>query len=288
MTHTDIFEKHRPHNVNTFESALVDAATFSRTGTHGASDVIVADMRKHAEQISKHHVCRTRPVLKPHPLHAIRHMLLNCCTIMKHRLTMILFASTLALLSCGQRSPSHDDPLARFAHDYKLHYPHAEVQDLYKTLYQEHFGPGHIIPSRVRAQERLEAEIQRMSSGGDEALFSYCGPSRSMIQLNLRPALAAGISADTILMLMFESMERLHTDTVAFLQVWDHARSLARDGILPWGEQEFEEFESQLPPSGLAVIHHSVRYMENYAPAYRVVLTEVFNERYTSDANRSP
>jgi hypothetical protein len=184
----------------------------------------------------------------------------------------------LALLSCSDSKEQDSDPLLTFALSFRQDYPYSQAQDLYKSLYQDSFGPGHIIASWEYARSGLEREIAQLKEYEDARLTEPCGPSGHMLRLNLRPAVRAGISTDTIIALMKRTMERLQPDTAAFLRMWDKARSLAAQGQFPWSSPEMESFDETLSPSGLDVIHHSREYAANYHPAYRVILAEVFRE----------
>ena len=199
---------------------------------------------------------------------------------MKFPVTPFFFALLcIPVLSCADR-PTDDakSDIVSFANELVDRYPKCEAKDLYKTLYQDEFGPGHIISSWANARAYLEREIASMPAHDEYGLVEPCGPSGRMLRLNLRTALAEGIGVDTIIALMKTSMERLQPDTLAFLQQWDAVRELAKQRKLPLTSAQIEEFDQTLGPDGLDVIHHSNVYMMNYAPAYRVILTSVYNE----------
>ena len=41
-------------------------------------------------------------------------------------------------------------------------YPESTLQDIYKSFYQEHFGPGHIISDTASARRYLMSELSEM------------------------------------------------------------------------------------------------------------------------------
>ncbi|MCZ7557956.1 MAG: hypothetical protein M5R41_16270 [Bacteroidia bacterium] len=192
--------------------------------------------------------------------------------------TLILLMLILPLLACSDAREQEADPLRSFAKSFRQDYPFSQAQDLYKSLYQDAFGPGHIITNWDFARNRLESEIAHLPEFEETRLTEPCGPSGNMLRLNLRPAVRMGITTETIIGLMQRTMERLRPDTVAFLAQWDRARALASQGQFPWTSTEMENFDETLSPSGLDVIHHSREYAANYHPAYRVILAEVFRE----------
>jgi hypothetical protein len=193
-----------------------------------------------------------------------------------HHITFAMLL--LTLFSCSDSREQDSDPLLTFAASFKQDYPFSQAQDFYKTLYQDCFGPGHIIANWDYAQQGLEREIAQLEPFEEARLTEPCGPSGRMLRLNLRKALRLGMEADTIIALMKATVERLRPDTVAFLQMWDRARQLAAEGPFPWSAADMENFDETLSPDGLDIIHHSREYASNYHPAYRVILADVFRE----------
>jgi hypothetical protein len=181
---------------------------------------------------------------------------------------------------CGDAADDNAGELLAFIQEFHSRYPRSQIQDLYKTLYQDAFGPGHIITSWERVKTGIEHEIEQMTESDDGGLTERCGPSGRMLRINLRSALSQGYEVEDIVIMMRESVDRLQPDTLAFLKQWDEARKLGEAGVLPWTPSEIEALDATLGPSGLQVMHHSEIYVKNYAPAYRIVLTDVFNEAH--------
>ena len=78
-------------------------------------------------------------------------------------------------------------------------YPQMEPQDAVKLIYQQEFGPGHLIRDEKKALEFLR---QEMAGAGEplpgEALYESIG--NGLCRLNLRPCKAKGIPAEDILL----------------------------------------------------------------------------------------
>ena len=196
---------------------------------------------------------------------------------------------TLLSISCGERSAeSQGSEFLDFARKFSETYPKSEAQDLYKTLFQESFGPGHIISSWDAARLHLERELASMPPHEEVALIEPCGPAGRMLRLNLRSALAEGIDVDDIIDMMRKSVERLQPDTLAFLHQGDIVRRRGADAQLPCTNDLTEKCAATLGPEGLDVIHHSDVYVMNYRPAYRVIMREVYNEWSAREVGRLP
>ena len=60
--------------------------------------------------------------------------------------------------------------LDRLLTEHSNRYPHLQVQDVYKLLYQAAMGSGHATPDAARARSWLEEEIHHLTPGADQPL----------------------------------------------------------------------------------------------------------------------
>lgn len=134
------------------------------------------------------------------------------------------------------------------------------LQDRVKRCYQRAFGAEHMMADEAAALARLRAECASLSAPGpQETCFEPLG--NGLCRLHLRPALAAGLSVETIHRLFVWSAGRPRDGRADFdaaleaLAVTDEARA--------W----VDAYRAQgCPPP-----RHSDAYRRAFAPAYRVV-----------------
>ncbi len=148
-------------------------------------------------------------------------------------------------------------------------YPRMEPQDAVKLIYQQEFGPGHLIKDEKKALEFLR---QEMAGAGEplpgETLYESIG--NGLCRLNLRPCKAKGIPAEDILRLFVETARSVQGDKKNFAAGIRVLQKLADVDETPFDPLLLDIFLAKYPKSCPAV-HHSDAYRLAYQPAYRVV-----------------
>ena len=82
-------------------------------------------------------------------------------------------------------------------------YPAMRPEDAVKLIYQNEFGPGHMIPDAQRALARLRQETAALSPDAQEALYEAIG--NGLCRLNLRACMARGLPEPEINRLFCET-----------------------------------------------------------------------------------
>jgi len=151
------------------------------------------------------------------------------------------------------------------------------VQDAYKLLHQECFGPGHLLADTAAAHRLLLEEFAVVDTTvGDEPLVERISTTGLVVRVNLRPFKRLGLSPDSLLSVLIRSSMQVTPDTARFMREWTELLSLVRYGILPPLSGDLKMWEDRVQRGDLAVVHHSPEYVQAYRPAYRVVLREEF------------
>ena len=149
-------------------------------------------------------------------------------------------------------------------------YPKMEPQDAVKLIYQQEFGPEHMIKAPEKSLAMLKTEMAGLSAGSaDEPLYEPIG--NGLCRLNLRPCMERGVPAEDINRLFVETAQSAQGDERLFRQGIKALQWLAEEELTPFDALELDLFLARYPRKPAAV-HHSNRYREAYAPAYRVVV----------------
>ena len=154
-------------------------------------------------------------------------------------------------------------------------YPKSTLQDIYKSFYQEHFGPGHIISDTASARRYLMHELSEM----DETSSPYFEPTGSQgdfVRVYLSAVADSLITAEQLLDALIKSANSWQDTTVSWLEKWDAIVS-----IIQANKMEIEGFEADLlllteAARNNQAVHHSLRYNEAYHPHYRIVKRGIF------------
>ena len=154
-------------------------------------------------------------------------------------------------------------------------YPETTLQDVYKSFYQEHFGPGHIISDAASARGYLMKELSEMNQTSSP-YYEPTGSQGDYVRVYLSAIADSLITAEQLLDAFVESANSWQEPSVNWLEKWGAVVS-----IIQANKMEIEGFEADLPLLNEAArnnqaVHHSHRYNEAYHPHYRIVERSIF------------
>ena len=154
-------------------------------------------------------------------------------------------------------------------------YPESTLQDIYKSFYQEHFGPGHIISDTASARRYLVRELSEMGET-QSPYFEPTGSQGDYIRVYLSAVTDSLITAERLLDAFVRSANSRQEPTINWLEQWEAIVS-----IIQVNKIELEDFETDLPllteaAQNNQAVHHSRRYNEAYHPHYRIVERSIF------------
>ena len=156
-------------------------------------------------------------------------------------------------------------------------YPEATLQDIYKSFFQDKFGPEHIVSDAGSAREYLLSELQNM---GETSIPYYeaAGTGENFIRVSLQTVKDSLISEDELLNLFIESANSERNVSVEeWKEEWETIK-----GFVPTDIQEYKNDDERINSvlnSGHYAIHHSRIYNELYHPHYRIIRKELFEEK---------
>ncbi len=154
-------------------------------------------------------------------------------------------------------------------------YPESTLQDIYKSFYQEHFGPGHIISDTASARRYLMRELSEMGKT-QSPYFEPTASQGDYVRVYLSAIADSLITAEQLLDAFVRSANLWQEPTVSWMEKWEAIIS-----IIQANKIELEGFETDLPMLTEAArnnqaVHHSRRYNEAYHPHYRIVERSIF------------
>ena len=154
-------------------------------------------------------------------------------------------------------------------------YPESTLQDIYKSFYQEHFGPGHIISDTASARRYLIRELSEMGKTASP-YFEPTGSQGDYVRVYLSAIADSLITAERLLDAFIRSANLWQEPAASWLDKWEAIVS-----IIQTNKMEIEGFETDLPLLTEAArnnqaVHHSSRYNEAYHPHYRIVERGIF------------
>lgn len=149
-------------------------------------------------------------------------------------------------------------------------YPQMEPQDAVKLLYQNEFGPEHMLPRPEKALAFLRQEMAGLVPGPENEPL-YEGIGNGLCRLNLRPCLAKGIPAEEICRLFCEAAKAVQGDGRSFRKKLRALQEMAERDETPFSPGALDYYLILYEEKGCPAVHHSAAYQRAYAPAYRLV-----------------
>ena len=177
-----------------------------------------------------------------------------------------------ALLACSGTSGVHT-AVERMLSDY----PASTLQDIYKSFFQDRFGPGHIVADTAQAAVYLRHELESVDNL-DVKLYEPTGEHCNYYRVALAAIASGKVPFDTYLSCFLRSVREVEAVDV---EVWAAEWALKEKVIasmdlgLPGCAEDAAAIEEMLS-SGHYAVHHSKQYNAHYAPHYRIIAKDIF------------
>jgi len=156
-------------------------------------------------------------------------------------------------------------------------YPESTLQDIYKSFYQDRFGPGHMISDTASARSYLLHELSEMNDVS-AVYFEPTGSEGRFVRVYLSAVADGLITADQLLDAFVRSANMTKELETDWTTEWE-----AVVGIIKKYGIHVSGFETDAPLLDEAsrnrqAVHHSQAYNAAYHPHYRIVERSVFEE----------
>lgn len=179
-------------------------------------------------------------------------------------------------------------------------HPQATLQDIYKSFYQDRFGPGHMLADTAAAAAYYDRELsqvtdimrqepdtmQRGECGGrpqgpyrDSALYELTGARGRYVRIHLAAVVLGVVSRETLFAAFVRSTRPTSQEEQRrWAREWQEVEKVVR--AMDLDLQHYDEDRRtlrRLSRCGASAVHHSAAYNQLYAPHYRIVSREIFD-----------
>lgn len=158
-------------------------------------------------------------------------------------------------------------------------YPKSTLQDLYKSFFQDRFGPGHLVNDTSAAGNYLRYELNN-SESFHERYYEPTGYENNYYRVNLSVLKENRISYQKYFDAFLRSVEKIDLDAISeWKEEWSEIESVINSMNL-----DLENFEEDLKmihsvlEQGKYAVHHSEIYNSEYQPHYRIIEKKIFEE----------
>ena len=157
-------------------------------------------------------------------------------------------------------------------------YPCSTLCDIYKSFFQDRFGPGHIVTDREAAARYLRREMDEAAGDYGCALGEPAGCGDNFWRVSIEVIASGAVPFDTYLDAFMRSVRNVEpVEVEAWRGEWRRIESVVEDLYpdLPALEEDRRAIESLLG-EGRYAWHHSRAYNEHYRPHYRLIRRDIF------------
>ena len=164
---------------------------------------------------------------------------------------------------------------------YMRKYPEAHLQDVYKSCFQDVYGPGHIIKDSATCARYIVDEMGQ-TDVSDLRFPDYepTGVEGNFVRVNLRVLKDGRVPLDLFVRLLMQSADvKQKMPLYDWKGQWDRLQKTL-DTITP-RPKNFDADAANLRSwldRGEVMVHHSRHFNESYAPHYRIIRRDLFEK----------
>lgn len=167
-------------------------------------------------------------------------------------------------------------------------YPQSSLRDLYKSFFQDRFGPGHIVSDTMSAGRYLREEL---AAGKDfpGPYYEQTGYSGNFYRVNLSLIKKGIIPYQVYFDAFIRSVKNIKPVAVKeWAEEWRIIESVISGMKLNLPDYEKDNAAiRQLLEQGKYAMHHSRTFVENYDPHYRIIDREIFDKELLPLINKN-
>ena len=192
---------------------------------------------------------------------------------------IVLATLFLILTKTADCCPSSVDKIKAAVERQLRDYPKSTLQDLYKSFFQDRFGPGHLVNDTSAAGNYLRYELNN-SESFHERYYEPTGYENNYYRVNLSVIRENKISYQKFFDAFLRSVENVGLDKIS---EWKSEWSTIESVIISMN-LDLENFDADLQmihtvlEQGKYAVHHSEIYNSEYHPHYRIIDKNIFEE----------
>lgn len=150
-------------------------------------------------------------------------------------------------------------------------YPLQNLRDIYKSFFQDEFGPGHLMDNPQKTRNYFEKELKKMSCRGRTAV-EPCGAGIRFVRIPMELILKGAIEKDTYFSFFWTGASEFKEPEI---ETWQKKWKTIMDELDAFSSriQNFEKDGSIIEENlkkGIFVMNHSELYRKQYDPHYRI------------------
>ena len=169
--------------------------------------------------------------------------------------------------------------------------PLLTLQDLYKSFFQDYWGPEHLISNRTFIEEYLNEEITESENDNNTLpLFEKTGYEGNFIRINLKVIKYNLINKEKLIEFFIESAnDKSHEKNInEWKEKWKKIDEIIFHLNLSLINEDLDRKKiNDMLENNEYVMSHSNIYKQNYKPHYRLIKSNFIKENFCFDKNNN-
>lgn len=155
-------------------------------------------------------------------------------------------------------------------------YPRLELQDLVKLIYQNTFGPGHLVIDTFSSLERLEQEYKEVMGENinplETKVIAHEKIGNGLVRVGLKGLEEKQLPIINRMFVVTANDFKGNQET--FLQNLELLVQMSKDEEIPFDVDQVKAYLEAYKGKGYPCVSHSDIFKVNYRPSYRVIDTK--------------
>ena len=195
---------------------------------------------------------------------------------------LLLLMTLIASVACTPHKRKQEEAVRAAVERQLRDYPAATLQDLYKSFFQDRFGPGHIVSDAQGADRYLRSELAEAAASGGYAGCDYepVGCGEHFCRVSLAVIADGRVPYETYLDAFLRSVRDIEpVEVERWRMEWQEIVSVIAS--MPLNLPDFAADSTaiaDLLAQGRYASHHSRAYNECYRPHYRLIRKDIFEK----------
>lgn len=158
-------------------------------------------------------------------------------------------------------------------------YPKATLQDIYKSAFQDRFGPGHLISNPKGAESYLRSELSQPFDGS-YTLYEPTTYGGNYVRVSLSVVKDSVVPFATMLDAFIRSANAINPPTMEqWGDEWGEILTVIEGmGLNLEGFERDKKALSEYLRQGHYAVHHSDAFVKAYDPHYRIIRRDIFDK----------
>lgn len=176
------------------------------------------------------------------------------------------------LMACTPKQQSEEQAIRELCTYMVEQYPNATLQDMYKTCYQDFFGPGHLVPDTAMAHQYLSDEIADCAGQDLSRMPPYepTGFRHRFVRVNLSEVLNGNMSEEELFGKFLSAAAQNNAFSEDWSSEWQQIETIAVSVCPAWADSALQA-ELRFAAQQNCAVRHSESFRKAYNPHYRIV-----------------